>query len=116
MSPFNKGGRVTTIMGTKGELKAEMEAQTITYYDFTSRTTTSVYNPETDFDQSIAGGHGGGDLGIMEDLYEYIINNNPSTSISDISVSAMSHLICFAAEKSRIKGTVVDMQEYIKKF
>ncbi len=112
MSPFNKGGRVTTIMGTKGELRAEMEEQTIKYYDFSTRETTSVYSPRADFDQSIAGGHGGGDAGIMEDLYEYIVNNNPSNSISDISVSCESHLIAFAAEKSRVENTVVDLEEY----
>ncbi len=114
MSPFNKGGRVTTVMGTKGEIRAEMEEQTITYYDFETRKTTSVYKAEKDFDQSIAGGHGGGDMGIMVDLYDYIINNNPSNSISDISVSCMSHLIAFAAEKSRVSGEVVDMKEFTK--
>ena len=44
--------------------------------------------------------------------YEYIANNNPSNSISDISVSCLSHLVCFAAEESRVKGSVVNMEEY----
>lgn len=113
MSAFNKGGRVSTIMGTSGELHLDMEDQSMKFYDFATRETMTVYNPAEVFDQSIAGGHGGGDMGIMADLYEYIANDNPSDSISDISVSCMSHLICFAAEESRKNNIVVDMKEYI---
>ena len=114
MSPFNKGGRISTIMGTKGELRLDMEDQVMTFYDFATRSTTEVFKPDEALDQTIAGGHGGGDAGIMEDLYEYIANDNPSNSISDISVSCLSHLICFAAEESRRNNTVVNMDEYIK--
>lgn len=112
MSAFNKGGRKTTFMGTKGELYADMENQQVEFYDFATMRKTNLYTPDSEFDQSIAGGHGGGDSGIMQDLYEYIANNNPSDSISDISVSCMNHLICFAAEESRINNTVIDMNEY----
>ena len=113
MSAFNKGGRVTTFMGTKGELRADMEKNTLEFYCFETRTTTVIYKPEEEFDQTIAGGHGGGDLGLMADLYEYVANNNPSISISDISISSMGYLMCFAAELSRHTNTVVDMKEYL---
>lgn len=113
MSGFNKGGRVTTIMGTKGELRLDMEDQSMWFYDFETRKTSSVYNPDEVLDQTIAGGHGGGDAGIMSDLYEYIANNNPSDSISDVSISCLSHLICFAAEEARRNNIVVDMKEFI---
>ncbi|MBQ6846707.1 MAG: gfo/Idh/MocA family oxidoreductase, partial [Oscillospiraceae bacterium] len=113
MSAFNKGGRVSTFMGTKGELRADMEKNTLEFYSFETRKTTIIYNPEEEFDQTIAGGHGGGDLGIMADLYEYVANNNPSNSISDIGVSSMSYLMCFAAELSRKTNTVVDMKDYM---
>lgn len=115
MSGFNKGGRVTTIMGTKGELRLDMEDQSMMFYDFATREISSAYNPDEVLDQTIAGGHGGGDAGIMSDLYEYIANDNPSDSISDVSVSCMSHLICFAAEEARKNNKVVDMTEYIKR-
>lgn len=114
MSGFNKGGRNSTIMGTKGELYLNMEEQSMEFYDFATRKTTNVFNPDTVIDFTIAGGHGGGDAGIMQDLYEYIANDNPSDSISDISVSCMSHLICFAAEEARKKNVTIDMEEYIK--
>lgn len=114
MSAFNKGGRETTIMGTKGEIYANVETQSIRLYDFATRKTREIYEADKNFDQSIAGGHGGGDAGIMADLYEYVANNNPSNSISDISVSCNNHLISFAAEEARVKGTVIDMDDYIK--
>ena len=114
MSAFNKGGRTTNIMGTKGELVLDMENQSMKFYDFSTGKTEDVYKPEVVIDHTIAGGHGGGDMGIMQDLYEYIANNNPSDSISDINVSCMSHLICFAAEEARKNNKVIDMDEYIK--
>ena len=116
MSAFNKGGRTTTIMGTKGELNANMEDCSMTLYDFATEKTVTIMEADDSFDDTINGGHGGGDDGIMVDLYEYIANNNPSKSISDISVSCRNHLICFAAEDARIEGGVIDMQEYERKF
>ncbi len=113
MSAFNKGGRTTAIMGTKGELYADMEKQSIEFYDFETRTREEVYSPDTNFEQSIAGGHGGGDAGIMEDLYEYIANSKTSNSISDIWVSCMSHLIAFAAEEARVKERVINMEDFV---
>ena len=91
-----------------------MEDQSVEFYDFKTRNITAVYKPDVAIDQTIAGGHGGGDMGIMEDLYEYIANDNPSDSISDISVSCMSHLIAFAAEEARLNGKTVLMDEYVK--
>ena len=110
MSAFNKGGRITTFMGTKGELRADMEKNVIDFYSFDTMKTERIFE-QTGKADSI--GHGGGDFGIMEDLYEYIANNNPSKAISDISVSIMSYLMCFASELSRNTFTVVDMDEYV---
>lgn len=112
MSAFNKGGRTSCFMGEKGELRADMENQSLEFYDFATRKTISLYEPDLGFEQSIAGGHGGGDAGIMDDLYEYIANGKISDSVSDISISCLSHLICFAAEVSRLNYSVVDMEKY----
>lgn len=110
MSGFNKGGRDTVIMGTKGEIHASIETEVMDFYDFETRTTRSIYDPN---DIEAHGGHKGGDEGIMADLYDYVALDKPSSSISDLKVSCMSHLICFAAEEARVKGTTVDMDEYI---
>lgn len=113
MSPFNKGGRITTIMGTKGELRLDMEEQSILFYDFATRETKQLYKPDENFDQSIAGGHGGGDFGIMNDLYDLVALDKASASISDVDFSCMSHLISFAAEDARLTGETITMEDYI---
>jgi len=64
----------------------------------------------------ISGGHGGGDEGIVYDLYDYLNNTYTGKSIPEIEVSTENHLITFAAEESRITGTVVDFDEFAKKF
>ena len=112
MSGFNKGGRCSTFMGTKGELKTDEASQTMYFYDFNTRKTTQIYDEELAKKMTI-GGHGGGDAGIMHDLYEYVANNKPSNSISDISVYCMSHLIAFAAEEARRSGKTIEIKDYI---
>lgn len=114
MSAFNKGGRYSKIMGTKGEIHADFEEQSIMLFDFETRERKEMYEGSYDFEQSIAGGHGGGDSGIMEDLYEYVANGVTSNSISGIDISCMSHLVAFAAEEARVTGKVIDMDEYVK--
>ena len=114
MCGFNKGGRITTLMGTKGEIYADFDEQSIMFYDFATREKTQLYEGTYDFEQSIAGGHGGGDTGIMEDLYNYVALAERSNSISDIMISCTSHLVAFAAEESRVNGTIIDMDEYVK--
>lgn len=115
MSAFSTGKRECIFMGTKGELRANSKEQSMKFIDFETGETTDVYESKINFDDSIGGGHGGGDAGIMEDLYDYIALDKPSESISDIRVSCENHLICFAAEEARLTGKKVDMKEYIKK-
>lgn len=62
---------------------------------------------------SINKGHGGGDNGIVETLYEFLNGQYHGCSISDIGVSVKNHLIVFAAEESRKTGKVIDIEEYI---
>ena len=61
----------------------------------------------------ITGGHGGGDEGIVNSLYDYLQGTYTGKCISDIGISVDNHLIVFAAEKARAEMTVVDMEEYI---
>ena len=54
-------------MGTLGELRAALDGSTpITYFDFVKHKTETIPLVGKD---GIAGGHGGGDTGIMLDLY-----------------------------------------------
>ncbi len=110
MCAFNKGGRFIHIMGTKGELRAAMDASSpITIFDFETRKTEEI--PMIALD-GISGGHGGGDEGIIYSLYEYLQGVYEGNSISDIDISVENHLTVFAAERARAEMSVVDMGEY----
>ena len=110
MNAFNRGGRYIRIFGTKGELYANVSDTEITVYQFESREYTKVEVEKTE--ESIAGGHGGGDAGIIEELYDYMNGNYTGYCAADIEISVKNHLIGFAAEKARHNDTV----EYVAKF
>lgn len=113
MNAFNKGGRFIHIMGTKGEVRAAMASgeTPITLYDFETQKTEEIPIFAKD---RLTNGHGGGDEGIINSLYDYMNGEYIGCSVSDIRTSVNNHLIVFAAEESREKGTVVDFEEYVK--
>ncbi len=110
MNAFNKGGRFIRLFGTKGELTAYMESTDIEVYTFEDCKTTLYKVQETE--ESIAGGHGGGDQGIINDLYEYFNGTYTGCSVADIGVSVANHLIGFGAEVARHSDTVVSLDEF----
>ncbi|MBO7392579.1 MAG: Gfo/Idh/MocA family oxidoreductase [Abditibacteriota bacterium] len=113
MNAFNKGGRHIHIMGTKGEVHAAMDGESpVKLFDFKTRETETV--PLTAAD-GMNGGHGGGDGGIIVDFYDYLAGIYTGKSVPTIEESCYNHLITFAAEEARLTGTIVDVDEYIKK-
>lgn len=114
MSAFNKGGRKIRIMGTKGEINAEMKEDHILFYDFNTRETKKIYITGAVLDEHISGGHGGGDRGIIRSFCQFLAGTYEGNSITDISTSIENHLVTFAAEKSRLEGQVVSIPAYIK--
>ena len=115
MSAFNKGGRRLNIMGTKGELVANMSEKKIELFSFETREWESVDVTNYVADETIVGGHGGGDLGIVKAFCEYLTGEYEGNAVSDISVSVENHLAAFAAESSRLEGSVVNMDEFAAK-
>lgn len=114
MNAFNKGGRYIHIMGTKGEINAALDGdEPIKLYSFATGETEEIPMSGKD---GISGGHGGGDEGIVMDLYEYLNGTYEGKSVPEIDESTYNHMITFAAEESRRTGTVVDFEEYMKKF
>ncbi len=111
MNAFNKGGRYIHIQGTKGEIRAHLaETAPITLFNLETRKTTEYDMFGRD---GITSGHGGGDEGIINSLYEYFANNRVDSSITEADISAKNHMLVFAAEKSRLEGTVVDIDEFV---
>lgn len=114
MSSFNDGGRYIRIMGTKGEIFGNMNANTLDFYSFDTMKHEILHPWELNLGDSIVHGHGGGDDGIIETLYDYIANGYEGNMLSKIEVSVDNHLTVFAAEKSRLEKTVVNMDEFKK--
>ena len=96
-------GRYTRIFGTRGQLDGD--SSVITVYDFLKETKTELDTRATD--NTILGGHGGGDGGIMWAFVNAVANHDPSQIISGPRETLESHLMVFSAEKARRTGRVV---------
>lgn len=116
MNAFNKGGRPTTIFGTKGTLKGSLGDKELELYDFKTKEIEMVKVSDVDRDDTILGGHGGGDMGIVKCLYDYLSDLVDKKDVSEITISCENHMAAFAAEESRVNdGATVDYNEYVKK-
>ncbi|MBQ7039848.1 MAG: Gfo/Idh/MocA family oxidoreductase [Clostridia bacterium] len=116
MCAFNKGGRYIRIMGTEGELYGSASTNEIEYFNFKTRQTETIQANDRMLSDSIVNGHGGGDSGIINALYDYIAEGKATKDLSEIEISVKNHMIAFAAEKSRVEGTIVDLDEFTKDF
>jgi len=114
MNSFNEGGRYIRLFGTKGELFAYAADKEITVYNFLDGQKHKYSVMETE--ESILGGHGGGDEGIVSELYEYLSDSYDGYCAATIDTSVKNHLIGFAAERARHEGSVVSMDDYMKEF
>src|SRR5699024_11655098 len=89
---------IVQIMGTKGEIRGNMEDNSISIYDFLTKEETVIK-----FDNPI-GGHGGGDKGIMRSfLHEF--DNGTGESVSSADVSVRSNIMAFAAVVTRLMNS-----------
>ena len=112
MSAFNRGGRKLRIMGTKGELDAEMSHDYVSVFDFNTRKYEQIKISDAILDESIRGGHGGGDRGIIRAFCKLLCGTYTGNSVTDINTSIENHLTAFAAEKSRLEGNVISMKDF----
>ena len=111
MNAFNEGGRYIRIFGTKGELYANASDAEITLFLFD--TNEKIQVPVEQIGESIVDGHGGGDYGIVVELYDYLSGNYTGYCAANIEVSVQNHLIGFAAEKARRNDTVEYVSDFI---
>ncbi len=114
VNAFNKGGRYIRIYGTEGELYAHAADTEIYVYRFDTKEEQRVPVPK--IDETINGGHGGGDQGLVRELHQFLSGDYDGYRAADIDVSVRNHFLAFAAEEARRKGTVVDMDAYYKKY
>ncbi|MEC0238304.1 Gfo/Idh/MocA family oxidoreductase [Paenibacillus dokdonensis] len=100
--------RIVQIMGTKGEIRGNMDDNSLSIYDFLTKHETIIR-----LDTPV-GGHGGGDTKIVKSFLDEVRNyEDHGTSLSSATVSLRSHLMAFAAEESRLhKGKSIELEDY----
>ncbi len=94
--------RQLKIFGTEGQIQADMGTKEIVLHRFGEEKKTIPL----DMGQE-ASGHGGGDFGIMRDFLHILRDGGESRTSANVSLQ--SHLICFAAERSRKENVVVEL-------
>lgn len=92
-------GRRTRIMGSKGDIAGDMETFVMT--NFKTRKQTA-WELKTD-------PHGGGDYYLVKDWVQAVYQQDRTLLSSTIDVSIESHLMAFAAEKSRLNRTIEEV-------
>lgn len=109
MSAFTKdSSRTLKLMGTRGELRATMESNEIEVTLFGSGKTEKI----TLTDPGGHVGHGGGDLRLVRDFIRSVQQSGEHTSATSAAASVQSHLMAFAAERSRLEQRMVQLREY----
>ncbi|MCX6318213.1 MAG: Gfo/Idh/MocA family oxidoreductase [Bacteroidetes bacterium] len=93
-------GRRTRVMGSMGDIVGDMTS--FTHTDFRTGKVTD-WKQESD-------GHGGGDWRLVADWIQAVSQQNPALLTSTIDASIESHIMGFAAEKSRKEKVMVDIK------
>ena len=101
MSAFTDGHRRTRIMGTMGEIIGDFE--TITLSNFKNQTKKIMWEKTIEDEM----GHSSGDFSLMKQFLKAVRANDATLFSSSIEASVESHLMAFAAEKSRLEKKVV---------
>ena len=97
------GGRRTRLMGTTGYIEGDGTSFTVHEFRTGRRRVWRFEPPEGKYRDS---GHAGGDLALIRDLVRAVAARDPSYLSSDLATSVESHLMAFACEESRLRGTV----------
>lgn len=98
--------RQLKVCGTKGQITADMNTNTILLHRFgeaKARQIALEAPPQTN-----NYGHGGGDYFLMQDFVQ-AVRQAKSDTLSSAQASLQSHLICFAAERSRNEKKIVEL-------
>jgi predicted dehydrogenase len=107
LEPFaSANARTLKIMGTKGEIRANLDVNSIEITDILLGQKKQYKLRPSKYK------YGGGDHAIMEYFID-MVERGQSRGCTAMASSLESHIIAFAAEESRIKGIVVDVEKYL---
>lgn len=101
--------RLTKISLTNGEIVFDTSGDTVTAYRF------EPLREERIKPAGMAGTHGGGDRLIMEGFVDAIRSKGAAPMLTSVEMSLDSHLLAFAAERSRQeRGAAIDLRQFEK--
>lgn len=104
--------RETMLFGTKGSIYANTRDNEIIVrkhgIDEYSESNITIIKPKR-----IVGGHGGGDVGLMEDFIN-VVNGSGKKPRTSVEQSIQSHLMSYACEKSRLEKRRIEMKDFKK--
>lgn len=97
--------RIIQIMGTKGQISGSEDR--IVVHDFLTKDKDeiSVHVPNS--------GHGGGDFGIVRSFLKDVRQHGQGEGLTSAAASLRSHMMAFAAEKSRLnRGESIELEAF----
>ncbi|WP_261300764.1 Gfo/Idh/MocA family protein [Paenibacillus andongensis] len=101
--------RIVQVMGTKGEIRGNMEEHTFTVHDFVTNEQNAIHVHASEE------GHSGGDVGIVRSFLREVRAYAGGESESSAAASVRSHLMAFAAEESRVNGgKPIEIEQFYK--
>ncbi|MFC1452098.1 Gfo/Idh/MocA family protein [Verrucomicrobiota bacterium] len=111
----SKPSRALHLVGTKGEIEGRMEDSSFVIRHIDPRPgqeecTEELVDLNVGGDMTGAGGgHGGGDMRMVDDFLKYVTDEEPSLSTTSIEDSVSGHLIGFCADQSMQERRVVEI-------
>ena len=100
--------RTIKLMGTEGEIRGHMEKNEIEVLNFKTGYREVIHL------ESAGSGHGGGDYGIMRDFVSLVREDKSSKGLTSADISVQSHVMAFAAERSRLEKQVININEFMQ--
>ena len=102
--------RTIRILGTEGEIQADIHQNKILFQRF-GQPQEMIELPRVEGPYA---GHGGGDMGLIDYLYQMFIGEQ-SEALTGIEASIESHVMALAAEESRNhSGRSIELEEFFK--
>jgi len=98
--------RTMRYSGTRATIRGHEGLRTIEVHHYTSGKYERIEPGRA------IGGHGGGDPAMIRAFVEAVRADDPGRVVASAAESLDSHLLAFAAERSRLEGVVVDFQAY----
>lgn len=111
----SKPTRSLHLVGTRGEIQGVLEDSQFVIRHIDPRPGQEFSEQVVDLRQGgdmtgAFGGHGGGDMRLVEDFLKVVRGKPASLSTTSIDDSVTGHLLGFSADQARVEGRVVELQ------